>query len=240
MNWNNYLAGNKAPNGTYAHLGVLEGTVSGIFDLAALPESTKCLGLSTPPKKFKLKYTNLNALEGNQHIEAICLNDIDEERASLFATLPNLKYLQICSNQQTELPDLSCLQSLEVLILANFKNAENIGFISGLKNLETLYIYSFNKLYNLKPLEELTGLQELFLDHGKMNGTGNAINSITPLSKLTNLHYLHLNVAVETKNYDITPLLGLKNLKHLFLPPGYLKDGRKEIIQKELSNIKIK
>lgn len=33
MNWDNYLLEEKAPCGAIAHLGVLEGNVSGIYDL---------------------------------------------------------------------------------------------------------------------------------------------------------------------------------------------------------------
>ena len=240
MNWNDYLLNEKAPIGTFAHLGVLEGTVQGVFDLSELPENTKVLDLSTPLKKFKLKYTNLDSLKGNKHIKAISLNDVDEERIVIFSTLPNLKYLKISNNQQTEIPDLSCLQSLEVLILANIKKVENIDFISRLKNLKTLYIYGFNHLYDLSSITSLKGLEELFLDHGKMSGTGKAIKSIEPISKLSNLNYLHLSVAIENKNYDITPLLTLKQLQKLFLLPRYLADGQKEVLQEALPKVKIK
>ena len=46
MNWNNYLLEKKAPYGDYAHLGVLEGAVSGIFDLSTIPTDTKILEMS--------------------------------------------------------------------------------------------------------------------------------------------------------------------------------------------------
>jgi hypothetical protein len=223
MNWNNYLLENKAPNGSYAHLGILAGMVTAPFDLSALPTDTKIVSLSTPLKKFKLQYSNLPFLSGNSNIEAISLNDIDNERLAIFATLPNLKYLQISVNQQSEIPNLSCLKSLEVLILANIKKVENIDFIKGLKNLKTLYIYGINNLYDLTPISDLINLEELFIEHGKMSGTGKAIKSIESLKTLNLLKYLQLSLTIEGKSPDLTALSNLKNLQKLTLLPKYMK-----------------
>jgi len=238
MNWNNYLLENKSPYGAYAHLGVLEGAVSGIFDLSTLPTDTKILEMSTPLKKFKLNYTNLSSLNGNQNIEAIRLGEIDDKRIAVFSTLPNLKYLHLSINKQTELPNLSILKNLEVLILSGIKKVENINFLKGLSNLKTLYIHEINNLYDLEPLSSLTNLEELFLDHGKMSGTGQAIKSMEPLSKLTNLKYLAFILNVEKRNYDITPLLPLKKLQKLHILPRYLENGQKERLLNELTLLK--
>lgn len=234
MNWNNYLLEEKAPNGTYAHLGVLEGIVTAPFNLSELPTDTRIVSLSTPAKKFKLQYSNISSLRGNNNIEAISLNDIDEERLAVFATLPNFKYLQISNNQQNEIPNLSSLKSLEVLILANLKKVENIDFITGMKSLKTLYIYGVNNFYDLAPISDLTNLEELFIDHGKMSGTGKEVKSIEPLSALTQLKYLHLSVLFEGKTPDFSALYNLKKLQRLTLLPRYLKSGQLEVLKKEL------
>ena len=199
MNWDNYLLEEKAPYGTFAHLGVFEGAVRGIFDLSELPEDTIFLELSTPLKKFKLKYTNLSLLIGNDKIESIRVNDIDEERISVFSTMPNLKHLHISINQQDEIPSLSSLKSVEILILANIKRMQNIDFVQNMKNLKTLYMYGVNNLYDLTPIATLVNLQELYIDHGKMSGTGKAVKSINSLKALTQLKYLRLVVAIEEK-----------------------------------------
>ncbi|HTG57444.1 MAG TPA: leucine-rich repeat domain-containing protein [Niabella sp.] len=190
--------------------------------------------MSTPLKKFKLQYTNLSSLSANSQVEAISLNDIDEERVAVFATLPHLKYLQISVNQQEEIPDLSALKSLEVLILANIKKIGNIDFIKKLTNLKTLYIYGINHLYDLSPLAGLTGLRELCIDHGKMSGTGKSIKSIAPLKDLNQLQYLRLSVALEEKHPDWSILYELKKLQKLWILPRYLKDKEKTILKKEL------
>lgn len=234
MNWNNYLLEKKSPVGDYAHLGVFEGAVGGIFDLATVPTDTKILEMSTPLKKFKLKYTNLSALKNNTSIEAIILGEIDDERVAVFSTLPNLKYLHISINKQTEIPDLSPLKNLEVLILSSIKKVENINFLKGLTHLKTLYIHEINNLYDLEPLSSLTSLEELFLDHGKMSGTGQSVKSMEPLSKLTNLKYLAFILNVEKKNDDIKPLLSLKKLHKLHILPRYLENGHREKLLNEL------
>lgn len=234
MNWNNYLLKQKSPVADYAHLGVLEGAVRGIFDLSTIPTDTKILEMSTPLKKFKLSYTNLTSLNGNKSIEAISLGEIDNERLTVFSTLPNLKYLHLSINKQNEIPNLSSLKNLEVLILSGIKKVENINFIKGLANLKTLYIHEINNMYDLEPLSSLTNLEELFIDHGKMSGTGQAVKSMQPISKLTNLKYLAFVLNVDKKNYNITPLLFLKKLQKLHILPRYLENGNREKLLNEL------
>ena len=99
MDWNNYLLEEKAPGGPIAHLGVIDGTINAPFDLSVLPADARILSMSTPLKKFKLQYTNLSSLSANSQLEAISLNDMEEEHVAVFATLPHLKYLQISVNQ---------------------------------------------------------------------------------------------------------------------------------------------
>lgn len=227
MNWDNYLLEQKSPVANYAHLGVFKGAVRGIFDLSTIPTDTKILEMSTPLKKFKLTYTNLLSLNGNKNIEAIILGEIDDERVNVFSTLPNLKYLHISVNKQNEIPDLSPLKNLQVLVLSSIKKVENIDFLRGLTNLKTLYIHEINNLYDLEPLSSLTNLEELFLDHGKMSGTGQSVKSMDPISRLNNLKYLAFILNVEKKNYDITPLLSLKKLQKLHILPRYLDNGNR-------------
>lgn len=238
MNWDNYLLESKTPAGTYAHLGVLEGQVTAPFDLSVLPADTKILGMSTPLKKFKLHYSNLSTLSGNTTIEALSVNDLDQERLDVIASWPNLKYLQISNNQQEEIPDLSSLKSLEVLVLANIKKVADIDFLKGLQSLKTLYIYGINNLYDLTPIANLSHLKELFIDHGKMSGTGKPVKSLAPLSALEQLQYLHIMITTEEKAPDLTVLYNLKNLQKLSVLPRYLKTTQKEQLLRELPLLK--
>lgn len=238
MNWDNYLLEEKAPRGRRAELGTIEGAVGGIYDLSQLPENTRILDLPTPLKKTGLKYINYEALAGNKNIEGICLNDIDEGRLAVFSTLPDLKYLRLRNGKQDEIPDLSCLRSLEVLILANMTRVKSIDFIQGMGSLKTLFISDINNLYDLSPISRLKQLRELSLENGGMNGVGKPVKSMEPLSRLKELRYLHFGLTVENRNYDVTPLFALKKLQKLTILPRFLKDGRKEQLLSELPLLK--
>ena len=238
LNWDNYLLEEKAPCGCRAELGVIEGATRGIYDLSLLPRNTRILDLATPLKKAKLNYTNYESLAHNEDIEGICLNDVDEERLAVFSTLPNLKYLRLRNNKQEEIPDLSCLQSLEVLILANMTRVKDIGFISDMNCLKTLFICDVKNLYDLSPLSRLKQLRELSLENGGMSGVGKPVKSLEPLSKLTELQYLHFGVTVENRNYDVAPLFSLKKLQKLSILPRFLNDGQREQLLSELPLLK--
>lgn len=237
MNWERYLLDEKSPVSYYAHLGVMEGTrrVENL-DLAALEEDTRIVDLFTPLKKSKKKYVNYESLVGNQMIEGIYLTDLDEERLQIFSTLPNLKYLQISSGKMGDIPNLSCLHSLEVLILANLPQVKDLDFLIGLQNLQTLYIYGMNHLYDLTALATLSNIKELSLNHGRMSGTGKPVKSFEPVGELMRLEYLSLILALENKSRDITPILKLENLRQLHLLPRYTK-GMKETITASFPNL---
>ena len=82
----------------------------------------------------------------------------------------------------------------------------------------------------------MTNLQELFLSNGGMRGVGKPIKSMAPLSTLQQLQYLHFALTVEHKNYDISPILSLENLKYLRMLPRYYRNHQLETLQKELPN----
>ncbi|MFJ8459624.1 hypothetical protein ACIQ57_10885 [Lysinibacillus xylanilyticus] len=237
MNWERYLLDDKAPVSDYAHLGLIEGARrTENFDLATLEEDTRIVALSTPLKKSKKKYVNYESLVGNQMIEGIYLTDLDEERLQIFSTLPNLKYLHISSGKMGNIPNLSCLHSLEVLILANLSQVKDLNFLIGLQNLQTLYIFGMNHLYDLTALATLSNLKELSLNHGRMSGTGKPVKSFEPVGKLIKLEYLSLILVLENKSRDITPILKLENIRKLYLLPRYTK-GMAETITTIFPNL---
>jgi hypothetical protein len=237
MNWNNYLLEEKAPYGSIAHLGILKGTVSGIYDLSEINDTIKILSLSTPVKKSKKKYTNFSSLLGNINIEAISLDYLDEERISVFSTLPNLKYLQISSSKQDEIPDLGSLASVEVLVLANLTRIQNIDFIKNMSNLKTVYIYGISNLYDLTPISHLINIEELDIEHGKMSGTGKSIKSINPLESLRQLKYLRLALRIEDDSTNLKSLYGLQKMQKIILLPRYMKSDFWEDLIRELPQL---
>ena len=123
---------------------------------------------------------------------------------------------------------------MQVLVLANITRVDNIEFLKRLSNLKTLYIKDLNHLYDLSPIAELRSLQELFLSNGGMCGVGKPVKSMEPLSCLLELEYLNLEVTIENRNYDISPLFPLKKLKHLSILPRFLKKGNEEKLKEML------
>ena len=215
----------KAPSSYAAHLSQHEGYAKS-YDLAQLPAGASVIGLYTPTKKSGEKYTNHSSIAGSEAIEAVCLSDIDALTFELLSSLPNLKYLKITNSRQEVFPCLAPLKSLEVLILASLTRVKDFSFFCSLSSLKTLYIDNLPHLVDLEPITALQNLEELSLHHGMMSGTGTPAKSLEPLAKMKNLHYLRFSLNVEKKNYDITPLLGLKKLKRLYMLPRFLKDGR--------------
>ncbi|MCH4285795.1 MULTISPECIES: leucine-rich repeat domain-containing protein [Bacillota] len=234
MDWNHYLLEEKSPHHPYADLGVMEGMVSGIYDLALVPKDTQILSLTMPLKKYHLTYSHDESLYGNKCIEGVCLSEVNVENVKLLSTLPNLKYLKISNNKQETILDLTPLRHLEVLILSDITKVTDFSFLFGLDYLKTLYLRDVKQLYDLSFLSNMTNLQELFLSNGGMSGVGKPVKSMAPLSNLKQLQYLHFALTVEHKNYDISPILSLKNLKYLTMLPRYYRNHRLETLQKEL------
>lgn len=158
------------------------------------------------------------------------------ENLKLLSSLPNLKYLKISNNKQETILDLATLQHLEVLILSDITKVADLNFLSSLDHLKTLYIRDMKQLYDLSFLSNMANLQESFLSNGGMSGVGKPVKSISPLSSLQQLQYLHFALTIEHKNYDITPILSLKNLKYLKMLPRYYRNHQLEMLQQELPN----
>lgn len=234
MDWNHYLLEEKSPHHPYADLGVMEGMVSGIYDLALVPKDTQILSLTMPLKKYHLTYSHDESLYGNKCIEGVCLSEVNVKNVKLLSTLLNLKYLKISNNKQETILDLTPLRYLEVLILSDITKVTDFSFFSGLDHLKTLYLRDVKQLYDLSFLSNMSNLQELFLSNGGMSGVGKPVKSMAPLSNLKQLQYLHFALTVEHKNYDISPILSLKNLKYLTMLPRYYRNHRLETLQKEL------
>lgn len=233
MDFSNYLLESKAPEGKNAELGQVNNCMSGICDLSQVPKGTTAISLTTPLKKSKLFYSNWNALAQTDSIESVYITDLDEGRVSSLAALPNLRYLNISFNKQEILPAISSLDSLEVLVLYSIRKAPDLKFLAGLPSLKTLYIQEFRHLSDLTPLEALPQLQELHINLFPISGgyIGEKIKSLQPLSTMKRLVYLCLNIQMENKNYDCTPLLTLKNLKCLYLRNAFYRHGQDQILK---------
>lgn len=139
----------------------------------------------------------------------------------------------------TDFPDANSSEIEEITELENYQYAVSINVINNrIKDLaplsECIYLEKLQASYNLisdiTSLEGLTDLSELDLIHNAIEDISplagltklrslklayNNISDLTPLEGLTDLEELDLSGNSDIK--DITPVLGLKNLKNVYI-----------------------
>ncbi|GAU77799.1 leucine-rich repeat domain-containing protein [Fusibacter sp. 3D3] len=105
--------------------------------------------------------------------------------------------------------DLMGIEYFENLELINFRGNQiaELGALKHLKKLNQLYIGS-NRFNQIESLSGLTALKRLAIDGNSITG------SLEPLKALKHLELLNISYI---KAKDITPILGLKTLKYLYL-----------------------
>jgi len=123
---------------------------------------------------------------------------------------PELKRLDIWSNDIKDIRLLSRLTKLEELSINNIVNTQAISKLTKLKSL-ILYETGIKKIHFLS---NLTELEELDL-------SANAISNIQPISELTKLKTLDIE---NNKIKNISPLKNLKHLKSIDLSGNPIND----------------
>ena len=139
-------------------------------------------------------------INGEEYNERGQIKLVDDVRL-----LPNLKQLDLCHNNITDVSALSSMTNLEGVWLAH-NNITDISPLSNLTNLKLLDLWS-NNITDISALSNLTNLKWLNLHY-------NNITDISALSNMTNLEELWLGSNNIT---DISPLSNLTNLKLLDL-----------------------
>ena len=117
---------------------------------------------------------------------------------SALCSLPNLKYLDLSSNQISDISVLGSLKKLRDLDLS-YNQISDIRALSGLINLNSLFLCC-NQISDINALGSLTKLTDLNLN-------GNQISNISALHGLTKLIRLFLNGNQIT---DYSPIEHLK------------------------------
>ena len=134
------------------------------------------------------------------------------EIVSALSGMPNLKRLDLSSNDISDLSPLSGLTNLTELYLGgNF--ISDLSPLSGLTNL-TLLDLRANSISDLSPVSGLTNLTNLELGV-------NLISDLSPVSGLTNLTFLRLD---GNSISDLSPVSGLTNLTNLWLDGDSISD----------------
>lgn len=140
-------------------------------------------------------------------------------------SLTNLQELRLEDCQISDITPLESLTSLTDLDLGSRKvgdvimknmKGNKIRDIAPLESLTALTVLNlnYNRISNLKPIQSLANLQELYLQ-------GNQINDLTSLSSLVNLRNLML---WDNKIKNIAPLQTLKNLQFLAIDADRVND----------------
>lgn len=160
-------------------------------------------------------------------LETLFLADLNLNEIPLVEQLSQLKNLDICCNNFTNLNFLANCKSLEIL-LAEENKITDISALKQLNNLTQLNLRE-NKLKNIDALENHVQLN--YLDVGK--------NQINELSTLRNMNLLtELQVDVNLIS-SCGPLVGLTNLSVLVLAHNPISDLEKLNSMKSLHYLDI-
>ena len=130
--------------------------------------------------------------------------------------LTNLRYLDLFSNDITDVSALSGLTNLTHLRLGWNEDITDISALAGLTNLERLDLRQTG-ITDISALAGLTRLQLLQLDNTK-------ITDISALAGLTKLKTLSLYYCADVSDSDISVLSGLTNLESLHLSGTNIMD----------------
>lgn len=183
-------------------LGDTEKTIVEIKRISAV--ALKIQGRSSCQQAYDwlLKQTELRLLDTKDQLQ---LTDIYP-----LAEFTNITQLELTNNRIEDVFPLGKLINLKFLDLQNNKVLKNLDGLSGLENLEYLFL-GYNKVNSLKPLENLKKLKYLSI-------FDNQINDLSPLKSLTALETLHLKSNPVRSLEDIRNLTNLNTLNIKFTP----------------------
>ncbi len=169
----------------------------------------------------------LNELKNLQELYLRCAVNVSLE------PIKDLTNLEILCIDLTDMGDFEMLKNLMNLReLTVYGRIQNLEMIRYLKNLQKLWLISFDysfDLQNIEPLKELTNLQDLYI--------GGNVSDIEPLKGLANLLELYLN---GTQVSDLESLKELTNLRILKIMNCHnITDKQVDDLQKALPNLEI-
>ncbi|BBF41748.1 internalin-like protein [Lachnospiraceae bacterium KM106-2] len=181
--------------------------------------------------------SNVKILESLKLLTTLRMQSTGIEKQMFLANLPNLKVLQadLEFNNKKLLNDLGIIE-LDTMI----SNDTDLSGLTGLKNLERLYILDGTLQEIPKPIGSLTKLTELVIidrmgestianisclkkltQLEKLQIAGNNIKDLDPIKNLTQLKYLDLS---NNRITDLSMLGNLINLEYLDLSDNSIED----------------
>ena len=131
----------------------------------------------------------------------------------------NLKSLHIKWGSYESLDALANLSSLKSLFIGSGANVKSIAPIAKLASLESLAVENFQKVNDYSALANLQNLKSL-----EISGDGLSLKFIH-IESLEFLRQILVILVVRLKSKDYSPILSLKSLTHLSLPPQHALFG---------------
>ncbi len=132
----------------------------------------------------------------------------------------NLKSLHIKWGSYEELDALVNLSHLKSLFIGSGARVKSIAPIAELTGLENLYVENFQKINDYSLFANLQNLKSLEINGDGLSPKFIHIDSLEFLRQMPKLTSLVILVA-RLKSKDYSPILSLKELTHLSLPPQH-------------------
>lgn len=179
--------------------------------LTDVPISTTTLAYARIDGKFK-KLTEFTGLK------ILWLASLNQPMMEVIGCLKSLETIEVKSLTAHNVESFSELPNLRHLILRGGTKISDLNWVGQLKNLRTLILEGFKRIGRLDALADVTWLEALGFE-GSM-WTTSRVESLNPLSKLTDLRYLFLT-NTRAADRSLRPLHNLKKLKEIELPYFY-------------------
>lgn len=170
----------------------------------------------TDKNQEKIWCENLPKLEQVNFLWISC--NVTQKFFNSICQMKNLIGLNIERNTVADINEISKLNKLKYLRLANFSKIENIISLEHLSELKILSLENLKQITNFESLAKLKKLEGLSID-GSMYRK-QKITNIEFLSNLKELKYLmFINTSMDDKNFD--PILNLTKLETFYSSLNY-------------------
>lgn len=164
---------------------------------------------------------NVDQLVRFKHLEHVeC--ELNERWLKCLGELPRLKWVELTLPKSDKVPSLKCLSQISALVVRCNRHQTNLNFLRGLESVRSLCVSEASSVKQLNPISRLVNLQELYID-GTVSGIGR-VETLSPVSKLTDLRFAVLLVRSAQPTKPLRHLLALKKLEYLHLASFYLKN----------------
>ena len=189
----------------------MAGFPEAVSDVTELPQDTTVVRLVSRPK-------NLPLLARLSHLERLWCFDLNAKNVHILGALTSLRRLYVDGVRIDGFGALAGLTRLEVLSLERGTRIESLEHLEPFRRLHALGITHFPKVHSLKPLNHFESLKALVIAGGMWSRM--SVESLSPLSSLSSLRYLHLS-NLKALDESLEPLASLTGLETLELPNFY-------------------